>query len=139
MTFHHFNFDDLEQPSETLTNEAERNAQRFYQSCMEVNETRKSLDKQLLVELLEKIGGFPAIGNFTSEGWDFQKAMQTAHNVINTEGFFEWRDTIRIFAAPPSIAITVKKDLAYLIYLLLCAFIGVGFLVISNNIFIIFY
>ena len=58
---------------------------------MDISKTREALGTQSLLELLGQIGGFPAIGNFTSsDRWDFQKAMQTAHNVINSEGFFQW-------------------------------------------------
>ena len=74
-------------------NEAEKRAQRFYQSCMDVNKTRMALDGKPLRQLLDLIGGWPAIATdlqVNNSEWNFQQSLQTAHNVINTDGFFKW-------------------------------------------------
>ena len=78
----------FEQPLNALANDAERNAQRFYQSCIDVKKTRKALGKKSLLEFMGKIGSRPTVA--TLDGWDFQKAIQTAHNVMNLDAFFHW-------------------------------------------------
>nr|CAG4635968.1 EOG090X01U4 [Eubosmina coregoni] len=85
----------LEQPSDLLVSEAEKRAQRYYQSCLDVNDTMETLGGKPVLELLGQIGGWPAIANRkedeeTSLRWDFQRALQTAHNVMNMGGFFTW-------------------------------------------------
>ena len=74
----------------TLTNEAERNAKRFYQSCMDAKKTRKTLGKQSLLDIMYKIVSGKVVGKKTSDRWNFQKSIQTAHNVIDLEAFFHW-------------------------------------------------
>lgn len=82
----------LEQPPESLQSESEKKAQRYYQSCLDVNETMEALGGQPVLDLLDKIGGWPAIDNAAGRKgrWDFQAALQTAHNVMNMGGFFTW-------------------------------------------------
>lgn len=83
----------LEQPAESVASEAEKRAQRYYQSCLDVNETMEALGGKPLLDLLEQIGGWPAIGHGESSKtgkWNFQAALQTAHNVMNMGGLFTW-------------------------------------------------
>ena len=85
-----------EQPSENLASESEKRAQRYYQSCVDVNKTRQSLGSQPVLDLLDLLGGWPATASSeamteTDENkWNFQEAIQIAHNVLNTDGFFKW-------------------------------------------------
>lgn len=46
-----------EQPAEYFTSDSEKRAQRYYQSCVDVNKTKESLGGKPLLELLELIGG----------------------------------------------------------------------------------
>ncbi|KZS20196.1 Endothelin-converting enzyme 1 [Daphnia magna] len=83
----------LEQPAESLVSEAEKRAQRYYQSCLDINETMEALGSKPILELLTQIGGWSAIEPRNSEAekrWVFQEALQTAHNVMNMGGFFTW-------------------------------------------------
>lgn len=82
-----------EQPAESLVSEAEKRAQRYYQSCLDINETMEALGSKPILELLTQIGGWSAIEPRNSEAekrWVFQEALQTAHNVMNMGGFFTW-------------------------------------------------
>lgn len=81
----------LEQPSESLVSEAERRAQRYYQSCLDVNETMEALGGKPVLDLMNQIGGWPIVdGGSNRTNWRFQSAIQTAHNVMNMGGFFTW-------------------------------------------------
>lgn len=81
----------LEQPSESLVSEAERRAQRYYQSCLDVNETMEALGGKPLLDLMNQIGGWPIVdGGINKTNWRFQSSIQTAHNVMNMGGFFTW-------------------------------------------------
>lgn len=76
-----------------MVSEAEKRAQRYYQSCLDINETMEALGGKPLIELLTQIGGWPAIEPSNPEAekrWIFQEALQTAHNVMNMGGFFTW-------------------------------------------------
>ena len=53
----------IEQPSDLLVSEAEKRAQRYYQSCLDVNDTMETLGGKPVLELLGQIGGWPAIAN----------------------------------------------------------------------------
>ena len=82
-----------EQPAESLVSEAEKRAQRYYQSCLDVNETMEALGGKPVLDLLVQIGGWSAIELPNAEAekrWNFQHALQTAHNVMNMGGFFTW-------------------------------------------------
>lgn len=72
-----------------VSSEAERSAQRFYQSCLNF----KASDKQPLLDLLEQIGGWPAIRGFSSNEKNntssFQKNLQLVH-ALGGDAFFEW-------------------------------------------------
>ena len=83
---------DSEQPAESVASEAEKRAQRYYQSCLDVNETMESLGGKPVLDLLVQIGGWTAIQSPDEDHrrWNFQKALQTAHNVMNMGGFFTW-------------------------------------------------
>lgn len=76
-----------------MSSEAEKRAQRYYQSCLDVNETMEALGGKPVIDLLTQIGGWPAIEPSNAEAekrWVFQGALQTAHNVMNMGGFFTW-------------------------------------------------
>lgn len=74
-----------------MVSEAEKGAQRYYQSCLDVNETVESLGPKPMLELVGQIGGWPAIDpSLDDRSWDFERAIQTAHNIMNMGGFFTW-------------------------------------------------
>ena len=80
-----------EQAAESLANEAERKAQKYYQSCLDVNETMESLGGKPVLDLLTEIGGWPAINEqFSVRHWSFQRTIQITHNQLNMGGFFSW-------------------------------------------------
>jgi len=54
---------NAEQPSHSLVSEAEKRAQRYYQSCLDVNDTMETLGGKPVLELMSQIGGWPAITN----------------------------------------------------------------------------
>ena len=76
-----------DQPVETFTSEAEKHAHHFYHSYTDVK-GRKVTGDQHLPELLNQIGGWPA--NENPINWDFQKILETTHNVLHSGGFFKW-------------------------------------------------
>lgn len=80
----------VEQSADSLVGEAEKKAQRYYQSCLDLNETVESLGPKPMVELLGQIGGWPAIDRDGQRPWDFQRAIETAHNALNMGGLFTW-------------------------------------------------
>lgn len=53
----------------------------------------ETLGGKPVLDLLVQIGGWTAIEASNPEverRWNFQKALQTAHNVMNMGGFFTW-------------------------------------------------
>ena len=81
----------LEQSADSLANEAEKKAQKYYQSCLDVNETMESLGGKPILDLLTEIGGWPAINDqFNVRHWNFQRTIQITHNQLNMGGFFSW-------------------------------------------------
>lgn len=81
----------LEQSPDSLANEAEKKAQKYYQSCLDVNETMESLGGKPILDLLTEIGGWPAINDqFNVRHWNFQRTIQITHNQLNMGGFFSW-------------------------------------------------
>ena len=89
-----------EKPAESLVSESEKNVQRFYQSCLQVEATNQYNDKKsrnALLHLLDQIGGLPLINeilnkrSFMQNEWDFQQALETAHNILRADVFFHWR------------------------------------------------
>ena len=77
----------LEEATENLASEAERNAQRFYQSCLNFNVS----NKEPLLDLLVQIGGWPAIQdeNNLDKTRSFQENLQTVHS-LRADAFFKW-------------------------------------------------
>ena len=57
---------------------------------MDVKKTRNALGRKSLLEIVDKVRGRSFIGYGTRDRWNFQKAIQTAHNVINLDAFFHW-------------------------------------------------
>lgn len=72
--------------------EAERKAQMYYQSCLDVNETMEALGGEPILQLLSTIGGWPALGYGAGADADFnlQHAIQIAHHELNVGGLFTW-------------------------------------------------
>nr|CAG4649968.1 EOG090X01U4 [Sida crystallina] len=81
----------LEQAPESLVSESERKAQRYYQSCLDVNETMEALGGKPMTDLLAMMGGWPAIDDkINVRKWNLQRTIQITHNQFNMGGFFTW-------------------------------------------------
>ena len=81
-----------EKPAESLVSESEKNVQRFYQSCLQVEATNQYNDKKsrnALLHLLDQIGGWPLINeilnkrSFMQNEWDFQQALKKKQPTIS--------------------------------------------------------
>ncbi len=96
-----------------FASEAEKGAQRYYQSCLQskriIFATGAGPDETLL-KLLGLIGGIPAkdeisyMHHFKTKEWDFQAVFQTVQNVFHVDSFFRWEV---VQSSPP---ISRKKD-----------------------------
>ncbi len=80
-----------ERSQETLNSDAERKAQRYYESCLDVNETMEALGSRPMMDMLAEIGGWSAVDPSVDIGrWDLQKSIQVTLNKFNIGGFFTW-------------------------------------------------
>ncbi|XP_050787171.1 endothelin-converting enzyme 1 isoform X1 [Gopherus flavomarginatus] len=75
----------LENTTSNVSSEAERKAQRYYQSCM--NETKiEELKAKPLMELIEKLGGWNITGPWDKD--NFNKTLQEVMAYYHTSPFF---------------------------------------------------
>ncbi|KAK7794358.1 hypothetical protein R5R35_007241 [Gryllus longicercus] len=80
----------LEKPQTELESEAERKAQMYYKSCMDVNDTIETLGAKPMLDLLKKVGGWNITKGFNVEKWSLQETLQTLQNRYNMGGLFTW-------------------------------------------------
>ena len=81
--------ESTEETADDVESEAEQTARRFYQSCLNFNVS----NKEPLLDLLDQIGGWPALGGYylneTNYTGSFQKNLQLAHD-LGGNAFFKW-------------------------------------------------
>ena len=85
--------------------EAEKSAQRYYRSCINFYSQTSDKLRTGIQKILDMIGGWPAIEDKNAKveimSWNFQRALQTANNILHVDAFFKWsvstdfKDTLR--------------------------------------------
>ncbi|XP_070560604.1 endothelin-converting enzyme homolog isoform X2 [Ptychodera flava] len=67
----------LEKPLNESHSEAERKAQRYYQSCMDKKKIIEKLKAKPLLDIIQKIGGWSVFGEWNESTFDFNVTLQT--------------------------------------------------------------
>ena len=102
-------FENLEETDEVGVSQAERNARRYYQSCLNFNAS----NKKPLLDLLEQIGGWPAIQNNETSNKNYtsslQKSLQQLHS-LNADAFFKW-----VVTKPFTVHPALPKDQPFIV------------------------
>lgn len=81
----------LERDIDTFESEAESKAKRYYESCIDVNETMEALGAEPLQTVLRQVGGWNmSASGFDVKAWSLLTAMKSLQNRYNVGGFFGW-------------------------------------------------
>ncbi|XP_070502213.1 endothelin-converting enzyme homolog isoform X4 [Chironomus tepperi] len=81
----------LEKNESYFKSTAEKKAKKYFESCLDTDETMEKLGAKPMLTLLKDIGGWSVTDpNFSVKKWTLQKVLQKLHNTYNMGGLFGW-------------------------------------------------
>ncbi|XP_031624071.1 endothelin-converting enzyme homolog [Contarinia nasturtii] len=84
----------LEQPMSTFKSKSERNAQNYYQACLDKDEKVQKLGAEPLLKLIRDMGGWNvtsnAINKFNITNWSLDKTLTELKSKYDSNALFSW-------------------------------------------------